>query len=521
MKKLTYLVAVSMMMFMGVTFNSCGDDDDDPKTEQQAQKTDNSNDSGEDPSKNPEDDPGEKHGDKPGDGPGVKTIAEQKAYLDKVANALMDEVKSDNFKAIADLAKYVRETYVEGYNWGSVGDWARNTFETLRTMVGNPYTETEKNGPYEDYYNGGYYYYIYNKITTNYKATLLAANFLGHFQAYNERWERTDASDLQFIFNDQNGQQCVLKLTTSGAVKPVHIGKKKESEYNYFTNYYDNYRENVSERKYDYTDYTIGVPEKIEVTLTQGSSTVVKTTVNTDLSNLTGEEFDLSTSSLSMNALVELNNGYKVNVSQVAYTPNSKASASVVVTKNGKQLVSASVAGDVSGIPQANVSALVNGESNANFDNATGKNALAKIDVLGMFQLQGTLQDVRKLADYIKKAKDNKYNENTFKSYMEQANSLTTLNAYYDNTETVQATVKFEAFTHKEFKWNYNTKSYEEKTYWKMEPVLLFFDGSSYSLTMEAFFDKDDFKGVIDNFKRLTEDYADLIGDDDDDVNSK
>jgi hypothetical protein len=196
----------------------------------------------------------------------------------------------------------------------------------------------------------------------------------------------------------------------------------------------------------------------------------------------------------------------------VAYTPNSKVSVSVALTKNDTPLLSASVAADPSGIPQANLSALVSNESEADFENVAVKNAFAKIDVLGMLQLQGSVQDVNKFASYLEKAQDNKYDESKFKSYMGQANSLATLNAYYDNTSTVHASVKFESFSDKKMTW-YNG-NWTERTYWYMDPVLQFYDGTSYSLSMEAFFDRDDFKAVIDRFERVVEQYAKLIEED-------
>ena len=61
--------------------------------------------------------------------------------------------------------------------------------------------------------------------------------------------------------------------------------------------------------------------------------------------------------------------------------------------------------------------------------------------------------------------------------------------------------MKWEAFVDEQ--WN-------GYTYWTAEPVLLFFDGSSYS-TFSAFFDEDDFEEVIDLFEDLADRYANLV----------
>ena len=61
--------------------------------------------------------------------------------------------------------------------------------------------------------------------------------------------------------------------------------------------------------------------------------------------------------------------------------------------------------------------------------------------------------------------------------------------------------MKWEAFVDEQ--WN-------GYTYWTAEPVLLFFDGSSYS-TFSAFFNESDFKTVINTFKALADKYAGLV----------
>ena len=98
-------------------------------------------------------------------------------------------------------------------------------------------------------------------------------------------------------------------------------------------------------------------------------------------------------------------------------------------------------------------------------------------------------------------ANDNKDNEKNFKSYITQANSLLDLNLFYDGKAVKQASVKFEPFA---------GESWGSYQYWDAEPVLYFYDGSSYS-TFEAFFNDKDFKSVIDTFKGLADKYAALI----------
>ena len=320
----------------------------------------------------------------------------------------------------------------------------------------------------------------------------MASNFTGHFTAKNGTWRRTDANDLQFIFDDQNGTTCVLKLVTSGHITKVHAGSI--DEYQYYQG---------STEYYDRTNCTIGVPENIVVTLTQGSKEVVKTTVKINLESLSGEEFDISKNNLSLTTLVELNNGYKFNLSQVSYKANQKASTSFVMTKNGKEMVTLAASSTLSGIPACNVSAFANDFDidDYNTDNANAFNPYVKIDILGKVQIQGKVNDVRNFVEDLQDADDNYSNETKYKQFINNANSLMDVNVFYDGKAAKQANIRLEPF----IDWSWNGKDY-----WTVEPVIVFFDGSSYS-TFEAFFNDTNFKKTIDNFKHLANRYASLV----------
>ncbi len=423
----------------------------------------------------------------PGDTSEAMSAAKQKEYLETVATEFMGLIPSSDFSEQAALGKYISDTYGDDYDWEAVGNWAEAVFDASKEALGIKTTKTEHGSLYTQ-----------NYIYTYYNSLLLASNFTGHFTAQAGKWTLSKASDLQFIFTDKAGKECVLKLETSGNVKKVHafdLDELMDYDINDATYTYKEY--------YDRTQCTIGVPEKIVVTLTQGGSQVVKTTVSIDLS-VTGEEFDISKNSLTVSALVELNNGYKFDCSQVAYTANSKASAKFTMTKNGTALVTAAVAGDISGIPSCNVSAFSSENFNPdkyNTDDANAKNAYVKLDILGKVQMQGTISDIRKYAEYLDQADMNDDNEASYKSFINQANGLTDVNLFYDGKATKQATVKLEPFV---------DESWNGTTWWTAEPVIHFYDGTSYS-TFEAFFNETDFKNVIKSFKKLADQYAGLV----------
>ena len=416
------------------------------------------------------------------------TPLEQKEYLDVIARGFMDKTPASDFNEISKLCNHISNTYTDNYDWDEVGDWGSEIFESLKESLGTTDKEQEKD-------SWGEYNYIY----TNYKALVMASNFKGQFKAIGNKWELSKADDLQFIFSDQYGKECVLKLVTSGNVKKVFIGNIDEwvdDNYDYSNDYY------ISNDYYDRTQLTVGVPENIVVTLTQGGSQVVKVTVKLNIGDLSNDKFDLSKNQLTASTLVELNNGYKFNVSQVAYNGNNKTSVSFDMSKNGESLASVAFSSDISGIPSCNIDAMVSGNiDEEDFNNSNMKNVYVKLDIMGKLQIQGTLSDVRKFTDYINEADDKDDDEKTFKSYVNQANSLANFNLFYDGKSTKQATVTLEAF--EEESWN-------GMKYWYMEPMLNFYDGSSYS-TFDAFFNDKDFKSVIDAFEKLADNYASLI----------
>ena len=467
MKKLVSLLLIGSVFSLSSALVSCGGDDDSvdsPIVNPDPIKP-------EEPSKNE-----------------AMTPLEQKEYLDVIARGFMDKTPASDFNEISKLCNHISNTYTDNYNWDEVGDWGSEIFESLKESLGTTDKEQEKD-------SWGEYNYIY----TNYKALVMASNFKGQFKAIGNKWELSKADDLQFIFSDQHGKECVLKLVTSGNVKKVFIGNIDEWV-DYKSNSTDDYY--ISNDYYDRTQLTVGVPENIVVTLTQGGSQVVKVTVKLNIGDLSNDKFDLSKNQLTASTLVELNNGYKFNVSQVAYNGNNKTSVSFDMSKNGESLASVAFSSDISGIPSCNIDAMVSGNiDEEDFNNSNMKNVYVKLDIMGKLQIQGTLSDVRKFTDYINEADDKDDDEKTFKSYVNQANSLANFNLFYDGKSTKQATVTLEAF--EEESWN-------GMKYWYMEPMLNFYDGSSYS-TFDAFFNDKDFKSVIDAFEKLADNYASLI----------
>ena len=427
----------------------------------------------------------------------VMTTTKQKEYLESVAMEFMDMMPSAEFKELGQLGRYISDTYVEDYDWSGVDKWASDTFESLREALGTTTRDTVQyvwsDGVNEDKIT-------YHSIYTNYKAVLLASNFTSQFTAENGQWTQSKADDLRFIFKDQAGQECILKLETSGEVKKAHL-------YNYedWKDYdsADTDTGYVSNDYYDLTQCIIGVPEKVVVTLTQGGRQTIKFTLDIDLGTLTDENIDISKNNLTLSTLTEFQNGFKINVAQAAYEANKKASVQFAMSNNHGTLVTLSAASDLTDIPSCNVEAFSSplyDSKDYEFDKANAKNAFVKIDILGKVQIQGLMPDVRQYYDYLDMADQDDTNEENYKTYIDKANGLVDVNLFYNGGSVKQAAVKLEPFLQDD--WGY--------TYWSSEPVLHFFDGSSYS-AFDAFFNETEFKKVIDTFKKLSNRYAELV----------
>lgn len=459
MKKRNLFAAVMLCALSTPVFTSCGDDD--PVTTQNGNG---------------------------GNGTPTDTVlstTKQKQYLEDVGVEFVGKIKANDFRHYKDLAEYLDETYSD-YDTDDLDDWASDTWEALRgSSIGTSVErETETYGSYT-------YTYVYNY--TDYKAVILASNFTGRWEARNGKWVRTDADDLSFVCKNQNGQECVLRLTTRGDFTKVHLYDVKDwKDYSY--------ENGVSNEYYDRTQLTIGVPRIIYLTLTEGDTQVVHSEISIYLSGINGEEFDLSHSAFTANSATYLNNGYSVQTENVAYT-SSSATASFQIAKHNETLLRGSTSCGLKNIPSVALTKLYDmddDELDDLFRNADGSVNAFSIDVLGKVQLKGSLTGVRQLIDDFDTADDDEENESRFKQDVTNINSHIRAEIYYKYGATKQGEFVFLPF---EDKWG----SYSE---WYMEPGIRFPDGSSY--TLEKFFNGDDFRDLIDSFENLIEDFDNL-----------
>lgn len=441
MKKtnLLWLPIVSLLIATPV-ITSCGDDDE----KEIVNPT---------PSPSPEPTPGKE----------VLSPTEQKEYLEVAGIEFLDYVKAADFQNIVDLTEYVEENYIDEYDADEVENWYDACLRDITEVIG---TSTEEDS-----------WTIYEY--TDYSRLYAVSNFTGHFVAKNGYWDYTSANDLQFTFNDKDGKSCTVKVVASGKTKTVYVGDEEDwddYEYDYSIDKYIEYIDRYENR--------IAVPEKITLTLTQGSKKAIELVLTTDLNTVDGENFNLEKDRYNVSATLDVN-GYKLTLDKVAYNAQSNASINMNLKKDGKVLLK--------------MSASVDGKLNDE-EITSAKNARLEFDLLDKVKIAGDCSDVIKFNEKLEKAEDYCDDEGRFKSYLNDANGLLNLNVYYGGTDVVQAYVELESF-YEESYWGDNE--------WDYEPVICFKDGSKYS-TFEVFFDEDDFKSIIKSFERLVEDFEDL-----------
>ena len=384
-----------------------------------------------------------------GGGTGNMSESEKKNYVDATARELVDYIKADDFRAITDLGQYIRENLTGSTNRSSKTDVIEDFFEAAVEACTN-YSDT----------------YI--------KRLFYMSRFSAEFSYQGGIWVQTGTptNALRFNFTDKNGQACVAEAVGSGKEVEVHASIFDDEHKRYDSNW---------NLYYQTEEFRFKVPEKVNVKLTQGNKTLIDIEVKISIA---GGEFQYGSDAVSttMNANIV---GYKIELEKAYYNGGKDAGVSVKVSKNSTMLVS------------VNASANVRFGNNGEFQSADKGNV--KVDLLGKVQVKGTLDDFNKMQEL-----DNRITkestESEVKDVANQMNKQFDIGVYFNNGSTRQAYLQAYPFLEK--------KSYYER--WRIEPVLYFDDGTSYS-TFEALGDDSRFNELVEKVKKLVTDFENLV----------
>lgn len=462
MKMIKFFATLSIVAMVGLGFSSCGGDDGDT--------------SGKDSQGG-------------GGGNTPMTKAQQTTFLESTAREFVAMAPASDFEELTTMFKEAKKISAK-----NVDNWANGIFEDAVTTISDQLIDSYSTSNYDSY-----------SYQRRFKVAFVVSNYKGHFEVQNGKWVllNSNVNDLQFTFTDSNNAVWVLRGETTEPSKKVHMFDLHDRDYVY----------SYSGSKYvyksynDYKECVIAIPKTLTVTLTKNNVQKVKTTVNAELSEITGEEFDISKNDISASVVIEVKD-YKINVSQVAYKHNSSAAVNLTVSKGSTQMLSVAVSGDPRNIPSVNVSAFSNHISSDTWNNTDG-NALVKVDILGKVQLQGSATKIHSISDYLETAKKNRESENDFKANLKEANDYLDLGLYFNNNSLKQATAYLEPFEKTGSRYSY-PNGYQSYKYWTWDMVIKFGDDSSYS-TMASYFSKSNFRSVYADVESLIDSYSQLV----------
>lgn len=427
------------------------------------------------------------------------TADQQKTKLEAVARNFESQVNVNDFQNIKDLEDYIDKTYTRNnYGCDAVQNWA-DDFDAMSIASSLPGVVDTSKSNYSSWDESSTYTYTYYLLKKNINKLYKLSNLTGHFTATGGKWVYAKANDLQFIFNDKNGNRCVAKLVAEGKTVDVYAGTSTE-----WGGYSWNDDGNGNYTSYDtliYNHETYAVPEKITVTLEQNGKTIVSDVVTTDISSLSSNSIDLSKSGLSATSDLKAN-GYEFILNKAAYTAGTSAQVdNFVIKKDNSTLLT------LQAVLNGSASGLLNGDNKGDCSYQYGK-ADFSIDVMGQVQIKGTCSDCQKLKNYLDEASKNDENEAKYKSYISLANDLCSIDVYYDGNSSKSASVKLLAMSQKGDEY-YNYK----EEYWRCEPALYFSDGTTYS-TFSVFFNENDFRKVINIYNEQADSYHKMVSGD-------
>ncbi len=401
---------------------------------------------------------------------------EQKERMETIAINFANEFNADNFKEITNLVTYLSEEYsTDRYEYESIAKWGENCLEAITATFTGKSTEKEDWGYGDDY----------TAIYDNYTMLYMASNFTGSFVAKNGRWKYSESSNLSFTMQDENGEDCIVTLTTSGATKKIYVGD--ENDWQTWDSFEDEDGWHYVET-YDRYNHYIMVPANINVTLHRAGVLFGNFTLKTDLSSMKSENFDLSKDSYTAVATLAIDK-YEISLNKVKYAPEKGSQIVYAIKHNNKELLSTTIDADIDA---------------TNEDFYGCDNVKININILGGMQIKGNCTNAVKLNEYLDRAEDNYDNEQQFKDCIKKANNLLDLGLYYDNENTKYATVELKAFMEDYYYYPYNK--------WDYTPAIVFEeDGTSY--TFEEFFNERDFRKLIRTIEDLIEDYTYMLED--------
>ena len=393
-------------------------------------------------------------------------IYKNKEDFQKVALELRNEFKASDFENIMDLAEYISNEYAE-YDTEYAKSWFEGCLESLGKKIGS-----------------GNNYDIYESI---YKLSAFKGKWVANDKT--QCWEKSNANNLSLHVKDQNGNPCEITLTTSGNTKKVHCFDSQDEYYN--GGYYD-YENDVWVEDITYGDIYkiyVEVPEKVTIVVKQNGAKLAEAIINTDLSSMSGVDYNLATDKYSANATLYFN-GYTASVENLHYQNKKESGFSFSFKHGNKTIVSAKA----SATPELYKS---NFDEEWEEEDINLKNNFVTVNILGKLELKGSCNNLLDLVEVI----DDEWDETTDS----KINRHLKINVHFYGESEPTAKIEFECEED-----GYYDSYWGEYVYdYDLIPVIEFQDYSRHSL--EDFFNEEDFQKTVDAFESLLREFENLV----------
>lgn len=378
-----------------------------------------------------------------------------KEFLDKTAREFVGMFNSGQTANYASIYNAVRNT-----KGGEAGEKIEDIIDGLTTR-----TETTN--------------------LTIYKYAIKAAAFKGRYVLRNGSWFLENGNGHSAVFFDDMGRLCELTVTMSGLTKKVIVYEEKD-------NFYDWYYGTFNEEDYI---YEAEIPSHIECVLTQGGSQLVKLVCDFDLNSIVeGQRVNVSRNSLSFTCVADLRDVAKITTT-ARYVAQGTSAVSIIVEKNGRRILTAEAAS------QSNLQTQAPEEWDED-DVERISNTVLNLNILDKVQIKGSCSNINELVQTLDRADSdrNRYNYEAVKQYVDLANNLIQAKAYYNNTATVRATLRFDVDHREDYYYGYG----DSQTRYYPVASIQFADGSSFFVS--NYFTEDAFRVLVDMVADLKDD---------------
>ena len=372
-------------------------------------------------------------------------------------------VKSTDFNDIENISNYVNDNLSSEHATAKISKWWEDKLESLWTDLGKRENDMK---------------------VMQHMINLSQIN--GHFKVVNGQWVREDAKDLQLVFNDNNGKECVLKLVLSGKQTNMYVPFLDDEEWE--RNDDGQFEEVKKETKFN-------IPEHATLTLTQGGNTLMACELNTKVS--TNGTLDVAKDNIEANCKLTINN-YVVEVKRALFEAAKGAKAEATVTIGNQKLF--------------NMVISANGKSTNERIQGVGEVSMA-LDILSDVQFKSKIDDGSTFHKWYRKLEEGGihknydfvyYTESESKGFVEQANNHLNAGLFLKGSDKRSANIELAVFAEQV----HDNLTQEYKVMWKPYALLKFDDKTSYGFN--DYFTKKNFPDVykqasdlIKSFERM------------------